>query len=176
MEGEFAGVQDHSWLHCASGKYLRLGLGLKGLILVLISCMQICIFGTIANIFNVIVLTRKEMAKAPINIILKWLAVTDIFVMLEYIPFSIYMYLIFPSKCNSMTSSELLNFDNHLASTLKEITAYIKFNVFPFPDRRDFQYGWAVYLLFHMHFTQVLHTISISLTVTLAIWRYIAIK
>lgn len=50
-------------------------------------------FGTLANIFNVIVLTRKEMAKAPINIILKWLAVTDIFVMLEYIPFSIFMYL-----------------------------------------------------------------------------------
>lgn len=43
-------------------------------------------------------LTRKEMSKAPINIILKWLAVTDIFVMLEYIPFSIYMYLIFPGE------------------------------------------------------------------------------
>lgn len=42
--------------------------------------------------------------------------------------------------------------------------------------RRDFKYSWAIYLLFHMHFTQILHTISISLTVTLAIWRYIAIK
>uniref|UniRef100_A0A182MGQ5 G-protein coupled receptors family 1 profile domain-containing protein n=1 Tax=Anopheles culicifacies TaxID=139723 RepID=A0A182MGQ5_9DIPT len=30
--------------------------------------------------------------------------------------------------------------------------------------------------MFHMHFTQILHTISILLTVTLAIWRYIAIK
>lgn len=38
------------------------------------------------------------MSKAPINVILKWLAVTDIFVMLEYIPFSIYMYLIFPGE------------------------------------------------------------------------------
>ena len=29
--------------------------------------------------------------------------------------------------------------------------------------------------MFHMHFTQILHTISICLTVTLAVWRYIAI-
>lgn len=63
-----------------------------------ISHPQICLFGTLANIFNVIVLTRKEMSKAPINIILKWLAVTDMFVMVEYIPFSIYMYLIFPGE------------------------------------------------------------------------------
>ncbi|GAB0094563.1 uncharacterized protein DMENIID0001_098800 [Sergentomyia squamirostris] len=101
--------------------------------------LVICIFGTIANILNIIVLTRKEMAKAPINIILKWLAVTDMIVMIEYIPFSTYMYLIFPGK-------------------------------------RDFKYSWAVYLLFHMHLSQILHTISITLTVTLAIWRYIAIK
>ncbi|XP_055689593.1 G-protein coupled receptor dmsr-1 isoform X2 [Lutzomyia longipalpis] len=101
--------------------------------------LVICIFGTIANILNIIVLTRKEMAKAPINIILKWLAVTDMIVMIEYIPFSTYMYLIFPGK-------------------------------------REFKYSWAAYLLFHMHLSQILHTISISLTVTLAIWRYIAIK
>ncbi|XP_055708444.1 G-protein coupled receptor dmsr-1 isoform X2 [Phlebotomus papatasi] len=101
--------------------------------------LVICIFGTIANILNIIVLTRKEMCKAPINIILKWLAVTDMIVMIEYIPFSTYMYLIFPGK-------------------------------------REFKYSWAVYLLFHMHLSQILHTISISLTVTLAIWRYIAIK
>lgn len=68
---------------------------------------QICLFGTIANIFNIIVLTRKEMCKAPINIILKWLAVTDMFVMIEYIPFSIYMYLIFPGKCKSMFFSRI---------------------------------------------------------------------
>lgn len=59
---------------------------------------QICIFGTIANILNIIVLTRKDMSKTPINRILMWLAVTDMFVMMEYIPFSCYMYLIFPGK------------------------------------------------------------------------------
>jgi thyrotropin-releasing hormone receptor len=66
------------------------------------SIQQICIFGTVANILNVIVLTQKEMNKTPINSILKWLAVTDMFVMLEYIPFASYMYLIFPGKYNSM--------------------------------------------------------------------------
>ncbi|XP_055528418.1 G-protein coupled receptor dmsr-1 [Wyeomyia smithii] len=101
--------------------------------------LVICVFGTIANIFNIIVLTRKEMSKIPINRILKWLSVTDMFVMIEYIPFAFYMYSILP-------------------------------------DRRDYPYSWAVYLMFHMHFTQILHTISILLTVTLAVWRYIAIK
>ncbi|XP_053685341.1 G-protein coupled receptor dmsr-1 [Sabethes cyaneus] len=101
--------------------------------------LVICVFGTIANILNIIVLTRKEMSKIPINRILKWLSVTDMFVMIEYIPFAFYMYSILP-------------------------------------DRRDYPYSWAVYLMFHMHFTQILHTISILLTVTLAVWRYIAIK
>ncbi|XP_062708674.1 G-protein coupled receptor dmsr-1 [Aedes albopictus] len=101
--------------------------------------LVICVFGTIANILNVIVLTRKEMSKIPINRILKWLSVTDMFVMMEYIPFAFYMYSILP-------------------------------------DRQDYPYSWAVYLMFHMHFTQILHTISILLTVMLAVWRYIAIK
>jgi len=39
------------------------------------------------------VLTRKEMAKTPINNILKWLAVADMFVMLEYIPYTSYQYI-----------------------------------------------------------------------------------
>ncbi|XP_053965553.1 G-protein coupled receptor dmsr-1 [Anastrepha ludens] len=102
--------------------------------------LLICIFGTIANILNIIVLTKKDMAKAPINKILKWLAIADMFVMIEYIPFASYQYI------------------------------YMK------PGEKDFSYAWAVFILFHMHFTQVLHTISIGLTVTLAIWRYVAIR
>lgn len=42
--------------------------------------------------------------------------------------------------------------------------------------KADVSYTWALYLLFHVHFSLILHTISISLTVTLAVWRYIAIK
>lgn len=59
--------------------------------------LKVCIFGTIANILNIIVLTRKDMNKTPINTLLKWLAVADMFVMIEYIPFTIYMY-IFPGN------------------------------------------------------------------------------
>lgn len=63
--------------------------------------LQVCIFGTIANILNIIVLTRKDMCKTPINQILKWLAVADMFVMIEYIPFTIYMYII-PGKWDAI--------------------------------------------------------------------------
>ncbi|XP_077293117.1 G-protein coupled receptor dmsr-1 [Arctopsyche grandis] len=101
--------------------------------------LLVCVFGTFANILNIAVLTRKDMANAPINRILKWLAVTDMFVMIEYIPFASYKYLVLPGQM-------------------------------------DFPKPWAVYLLFHMHFAQILHTISICLTLSLAVWRYIAIR
>lgn len=45
-----------------------------------------------------------------------------------------------------------------------------------FPGQVDRPYSWALYLLFHSHFTQILHTASILLTLSLAVWRYIAIK
>lgn len=45
-----------------------------------------------------------------------------------------------------------------------------------FIEGHRYAYPWATFLLFHMNFTQILHTISISLTVTLAVWRYVAIK
>ncbi|VVD04221.1 unnamed protein product [Leptidea sinapis] len=54
----------------------------------------VCTIGVIANTMNVAVLTRRDMAAAPINRLLKWLAVADVFVMLEYVPFSIYKYMI----------------------------------------------------------------------------------
>ncbi|CAG5055581.1 unnamed protein product [Parnassius apollo] len=101
--------------------------------------LLVCTIGVIANSMNVAVLTRKDMAAAPINRLLKWLAVADVFVMLEYVPFAIYKYLVLP-------------------------------------ETLDFPYSWAMYLLFHMHFAQILHTASICLTLSLAIWRYIAIK
>ncbi|XP_005177141.2 G-protein coupled receptor dmsr-1 [Musca domestica] len=114
---------------------LRVYNGLHGYV-----ALVICLFGTIANLLNIMVLTKKDMAKAPINKILKWLAVADMFVMIEYIPFASSQYI------------------------------YMK------PGEKDFSYAWAIYILFHMHFTQVLHTISIGLTVTLAVWRYVAIR
>ncbi|OWR46065.1 G-protein coupled receptor dmsr-1-like [Danaus plexippus] len=101
--------------------------------------LLICLFGSLANALNVVVLTRRDLAAAPINRLLKWLAVADVFVMMEYVPFAVYRYLLFPGQ-------------------------------------EERPYSWAVYMLFHMHFTQILHTASILLTLSLAIWRYIAIK
>ncbi|XP_050681459.1 G-protein coupled receptor dmsr-1-like [Leptidea sinapis] len=99
----------------------------------------VCFFGSLANALNVAVLTRRDLAAAPINRLLKWLAVADVFVMMEYVPFAVYRYLILPGQ-------------------------------------REMPYKWAAYLLFHMHFAQIFHTASICLTLSLAIWRYIAIK
>lgn len=56
---------------------------------------------------------------------------------------------------------------------------YVPFAIYEYivlPERRLFPYGWAVFVLFHMHFSQLLHTISIALTLTLAVWRYIAVR
>ncbi|KAI8419997.1 hypothetical protein MSG28_008598, partial [Choristoneura fumiferana] len=60
--------------------------------------LLVCFFGTLANALNVVVLTRRDLAAAPINRLLKWLAVADVFVMMEYVPFAVYRYLVsFPT-------------------------------------------------------------------------------
>lgn len=43
-------------------------------------------------------------------------------------------------------------------------------------EKDKFSYGWTVFTLFHAHFTVVNHTISSWLTVTVAIWRFIAVS
>uniref|UniRef100_A0A1B6I7F6 G-protein coupled receptors family 1 profile domain-containing protein n=1 Tax=Homalodisca liturata TaxID=320908 RepID=A0A1B6I7F6_9HEMI len=102
--------------------------------------LLVCVFGTIANLLNIIVLTRKELAGTPINRILTGIAVADMLVMLEYIPFSTYMYVLMPPGVRQLTHAE------------------------------------AVFILVHMHFSQLMHTVSICLTLTLALWRYLAIQ
>uniref|UniRef100_A0ABD2X7N8 G-protein coupled receptors family 1 profile domain-containing protein n=1 Tax=Trichogramma kaykai TaxID=54128 RepID=A0ABD2X7N8_9HYME len=101
--------------------------------------LVVCGFGTLANLVNLAVLTRRDLRLAPVNRILTGLAGCDVLVMLEYIPFAVYEYIILP-------------------------------------EHRLFPYGWAVFVLFHMHFSQLLHTISIALTLTLAVWRYIVVR
>lgn len=100
--------------------------------------LLVCIFGSIANVLNIAVLTRREMS-SPTNAILTGLAVADLLVMIDYIPFSCHMY--FRQR----------------------------------PKRERYSYGWAFFVLIHSHFAQACHTISIWLTVTLAVWRYIAV-
>ncbi|KAK3915630.1 Thyrotropin-releasing hormone receptor [Frankliniella fusca] len=55
--------------------------------------LLVCLFGSVANGLNIAVLTRREMA-SPTNAILTGLAVADLLVMLEYIPFALHMYLL----------------------------------------------------------------------------------
>lgn len=80
----------------------------------------ICVAGCLANIVNIVVLSRRELRRNAINRILCSLAVADFLLMLEYIPFACHMYL-FPGR-------SLQSF---------------------------YSYPWAVFVLFHAHFTLV---------------------
>nr|QNH74777.1 putative myosuppressin receptor I [Homarus americanus] len=104
-------------------------------------CMSlvVCVFGSIANVINMVVLTRRSML-SPTNAILTGLAMTDLLVMVEYIPYTMHQYV---WQGRPLTS--------------------------------QYSWGWAVFVLFHAHFAQVFHTLSICLTLILAVWRYIAI-
>ena len=75
------------------------------------------------------------------NSILTGLAVSDMMVMLDYIPFAIH--------------------------------SYIRTDLSP---EEMYSYNWAVFALFHAHFSVVCHSISTWLTVLLAIWRYISVR
>jgi len=55
--------------------------------------MLVCILGTLFNLANILVLTHRDM-RSPVNMILTGIAVADFLVMLEYIPFTIYMNLL----------------------------------------------------------------------------------
>ncbi|CAH2042475.1 unnamed protein product, partial [Iphiclides podalirius] len=68
--------------------------------------LLVCTIGLLANSMNVAVLTRKDMAAAPINRLLKWLAVADVFVMLEYIPFAVYKYLVFDIHTKDVSDAQ----------------------------------------------------------------------
>ena len=56
--------------------------------------VTVCVLGTFFNMMNILVLTHKDMRTNPINLLLTGIAVADMMVMLEYIPFAIHMYLI----------------------------------------------------------------------------------
>lgn len=88
--------------------------------------LLVCVFGAIANVLIMVVLTRKEM-RTPVNLMLFALAIADLLIMLEYIPFALHMYII-------------------------DHGPELKYSL-----------PWAWFVFFHVHFTQILHTISIQL-------------
>ncbi|CAG2189324.1 G-protein coupled receptor dmsr-1-like [Mytilus edulis] len=53
----------------------------------------VCLFGFMANMANIIVLTRKNMISST-NFILTWLAIADLFTMLDYFPFAVHFYIL----------------------------------------------------------------------------------
>ena len=53
----------------------------------------VCVMGTVFNMMNILVLTHKDMRTNPINLLLTGIAVADVMVMVEYIPFAVHMYL-----------------------------------------------------------------------------------
>ena len=56
--------------------------------------LVVCAVGTLFNLINILVLTHKDMRRNPINLILTGIAVADVLVMVEYIPFAVHMYLL----------------------------------------------------------------------------------
>ena len=55
---------------------------------------MVCSMGTVFNILNILVFTHKDMRSNPINLILTGIAVADCLVLIEYIPFTIHMYIL----------------------------------------------------------------------------------
>ena len=101
----------------------------------------VCCFGIIANVLNIVVLTRRNMISAT-NCILTGLAVSDGLTMLAYLPFALRFYCLYGTS--------------------------------PTPERNSL--GAIRFLLFYACFSVVVHSVSIWLTVTLAVFRYIFIR
>ncbi|CAB3383805.1 Hypothetical predicted protein [Cloeon dipterum] len=53
--------------------------------------VAVCLLGSVANCLNLVVL--RELRAAPVNRILSWLAMVDVFVMLLYLPFAYEVYI-----------------------------------------------------------------------------------
>ncbi|XP_023220826.1 sex peptide receptor-like [Centruroides sculpturatus] len=85
-----------------------------------------------------------------------------------------------------LTRKSMISPTNAILTGLAVADMLVMFSYLPFaihnyirtdlPKAEKYSYGWAVFTLFHAHFTVVFHTISIWLTVTVAIWRYMAVS
>lgn len=101
----------------------------------------VCVFGVVANILNIVVLTRKNMQTST-NVILTGLAISDGLTMAAYFPWALIMYIIYGTDISP---------ERDTLTTAR------------------FQMGYAI-------FSVIVHSISIWLTVTLAVFRYIFIR
>ena len=129
---------DESDFICSFGNIKSTYLPYHGGLSILVCCL-----GASTNILNIIVFTYKEMRSNHINLILSGIAVADLLLSLEYIPFTIHMYLLDESTRD--------------------------------PEEM-YSLAWGIFVLVHTNFTIMIHTVSVCLTLSLAIWRLIMIK
>ncbi len=105
-----------------------------------------CLFGIPFNIFIIIILRRTKIATFAINLILICIAICDSITMLVYVPYCIHFYII---HSNSYFSDSM-------------------------PSRDT--YFWTCYSLVNIFISVTFHSLSIWLTVYLALYRYFYIK
>ncbi|KFM80370.1 FMRFamide receptor, partial [Stegodyphus mimosarum] len=84
-----------------------------------------------------------------------------------------------------LTRKNMISPTNAILTGLAVADMMVMFSYVPFSfhnylrtsleEKDKFSFAWAVFTLFHAHFTVVNHTISIWLTVTVAIWRFMAV-
>jgi G protein-coupled receptor 139 len=106
----------------------------------------LCLFGIPFNIFIIIILRRTKIATFAINLILICIAICDSITMLVYVPYCIHFYIIHSNSYSSQAS----------------------------PSRDN--YFWTIYLLINIFISITFHSLSIWLTVYLALYRYFYIK
>jgi len=102
------------------------------------------------NVFNVVVLTRPNMASSSTNCILTALAISDLLTMIVYVPFAVQFYCRRPV----VAASETTSFTPDQGNTL----------------------GWTAFLLFYVHTSVTAHTVSIWLAVLLSVVRYAYVR
>ena len=83
---------------------------------------------------------------------------------------------------NTFLISSLLSSGIAVADMLLMIE-YIPFNVHLYiwtgddrPEEEKLAWSWAAVIWFHSNFSIVIHTVSIWLTLSLAVWRFIMIR
>jgi len=110
----------------------------------------VCAVGIVGNVFNIVVLTRPNMASSSTNCILTALAVSDLLTMIVYVPFAVQFYC----RRRRAPVSDAPSFTPVQANTL----------------------GWTAFLLFYVHTSVTAHTVSIWLAVLLSVVRYAYVR
>uniref|UniRef100_A0A914X223 G-protein coupled receptors family 1 profile domain-containing protein n=1 Tax=Plectus sambesii TaxID=2011161 RepID=A0A914X223_9BILA len=108
--------------------------------------ITICVFGIVANVLNVIVLTRRQMRAQPINIILTGLSTAQLLLLVNFICYTAYSRLLdaqcaVGAKSFLWLSYLLLNVNLNLvlhtiALVHTSLLAVIRYLVVHFPNRR----------------------------------------